>query len=153
MAEIYSRGPVTTGVAGSYLHNYTGGIIFDKKEWRNLHTTHEVSIVGWGTTTKLTDKIITSFDDDDDDDDDKEVMFWIIRNSWGEYWGELGYFRIEMGKNLLGIESKVSWATPKSFTTHNDRPCYEDGSNCRRMMTEFYVDPSVVAEKMLRYKK
>ena len=36
MAEVYARGPVTAGIAGLYLHNYTGGIIRDKKELINL---------------------------------------------------------------------------------------------------------------------
>jgi hypothetical protein len=62
--------------------------------------------------------------------------------------GEMGYFRIIMGKNALGIESEVAWATPGEFTVHN-APCYEDGSNCQvrgegppRMYTMKYMDPS-----------
>ena len=43
--------------------------------------------------------------------------------------GELGYFRVVMGENQLGIEQQCSWATPKSFTEIN-YGCYEDGSNC-----------------------
>ena len=31
--------------------------------------------------------------------------YWIVRNSWGEWWGEGGWFRIERGTNALGIES------------------------------------------------
>lgn len=58
----------------------------------------------------------------------------------------MGYMRLEVGKNLLGIEGEVAWATPGQFTVHNF-PCNEDGSNCvvkRRaaVETQTYVDPS-----------
>jgi len=50
-----------------------------------------------------------------------------------------------MGKNALGIESEVAWATPKSFTIKNF-PCNEDGSNCHLhgegMVAHVYEDPS-----------
>lgn len=56
----------------------------------------------------------------------------------------MGFFRIEMGKNLLGIEGEVAWATPGQFTVHNF-PCSEDGKNCvirDTVTTERYQDPS-----------
>jgi hypothetical protein len=54
----------------------------------------------------------------------------------------MGYFRIEAGKNCLGIESEVVWATPKAFTVNNF-PCDENGDNCQsRVATQFYIDPS-----------
>eukprot|EP00701_Giardia_intestinalis_P001120 XP_001704944.1 Hypothetical protein GL50803_6369 [Giardia lamblia ATCC 50803] len=31
--------------------------------------------------------------------------YWIARNSWGEEWGENGYFKIIRGSNECGIES------------------------------------------------
>jgi hypothetical protein len=52
----------------------------------------------------------------------------------------MGFFRIEMGSNLLGIEKKVAWATPGTFTEANFHPCFEDGSNCGPK-TMKYVDP------------
>jgi len=51
----------------------------------------------------------------------------------------MGYMRLEMGKNLLGIEGEIAFAVPGEFTTTN-YACYEDGSNC--VHTESYVDPS-----------
>ena len=62
-----------------------------------------------------------------------------MRNSWGEYWGEMGFFRIVRGKKALGIEDECSWANPASWTTHN-QGCYEDGSNC--VAAAAYVDPA-----------
>jgi len=47
---------------------------------------HGVVIVGWGfsTTGKL---------------------YWIVRNSWGETWGDKGYAYIRGGTNSFGIET------------------------------------------------
>jgi cathepsin X len=59
----------------------------------------------------------------------------------------MGYMRLEMGKNLLGIEGEIAWATPGSFTVMNF-PCYENGENCVKQQT--YVDPSSDLVKMER---
>lgn len=40
------------------------------------------------------------------------VKFWMGRNSWGEYWGEQGFFRIIRGVNNLAIEDNCSFAIP-----------------------------------------
>ena len=114
MAEIYARGPVKASVNAGPLQTYTGGILYDSPNLRNSTHNHGVSLVGWGF--------------------DGSVQFWIVRNSWGEYWGEMGFFRIELGKNLLGIEGNVAWATPGTFTTIDD-----DG----QWRTHTYIDPSV----------
>lgn len=73
MMEIYARGPVTAGLAGSFLKDYQGGIISDRY-LKDISPTHEVSIIGWGT-------------------EQNREKYWIIRNSWGEYWGEMSFAR------------------------------------------------------------
>lgn len=107
MAEIYARGPITCGIDARPIGQYTGGIVTGPL---NSGTDHVVSIVGWGS--------------------ENGQKHWIVRNSWGQYWGELGYLRVEMGKNALSLEGGCAWAVPGSFTTENI-PCYEDGTNCK----------------------
>ena len=130
--EIYARGPVAATVNANPLTNFMGGEVFDDDTHIGGRSNHVVSITGW-----------------DVDDDGKE--FWHVRNSWGQYWGEQGFFRVVTGKNMLDLESNVGWATPGQYTVHNV-PCMEDGSACggvansgKTMMFkgEDHVDPSV----------
>jgi cathepsin X len=134
-ADCVALSPVAAGVNAEPLVQYEGGIVNDTKIWHML-VNHIVSIVGWST------------------DPATGEQFWIARNSWGQYWGELGYFRIVMGRNALGIESEIAWATPGDFTVHN-YPCNEDASNCGsdgglegrltgtpKMRAASFVDPS-----------
>ena len=124
MAEVYARGPIAAGVNAEPILDYTGGVIPQTKFSKQVN--HIVSITGWGT---------------DMNQPAGQQDYWIVRNSWGEYWGEMGFFRISRGTNNLGIEDNCAWATPGTFTEHNT-PCYEDGTNC--VATTKYVDPSAL---------
>merc|ERR1719453_2560765 len=105
--EIFHRGPNACGVDAVPLLKYQGGIATDE----GSEVDHVISVVGWGT-------------------DPKEGKFWIVRNSWGEYWGEMGYIRVKFGS--LQLEQQCSWATVESFTVDSNQVhCYEDGSNCK----------------------
>jgi len=84
--EILKRGPITCTVHKSMaLINYEEGIIRDSN---NKVLNHEVSVVGWNA-------------------DSKGQEYWIIRNSWGTYWGDYGFANIAFGS--LGIEESCSW--------------------------------------------
>lgn len=126
MTEVFVRGPVAATINASPIVGYKGGVFSD--DTNSQQTNHIVSIVGW-EMDKATGK-----------------KAWIVRNSWGQYWGEMGFMRLEAGKNLLGIEGEVAWATPGTFTIHNF-PCAEDGKNCAihkdgPVATQLYRDPS-----------
>jgi C1A family cysteine protease len=36
------------------------------------------------------------------------INYWSVRNSWGASWGEDGYIRVEMGKDLCGIAQEAT---------------------------------------------
>mmetsp|Transcript_22868 Transcript_22868/g.28054 ORF Transcript_22868/g.28054 Transcript_22868/m.28054 type:complete len:363 (-) Transcript_22868:215-1303(-) len=121
-AEIYVRGPVAATINAEPIVEYSGGVFSDKTA--DKRTNHIVSIVGWGY------------------DEDTGKRHWIVRNSWGHYWGEMGFIKVEMGSNILGLEGEVAWATPGSWTETNF-PCSENGANCRSDGgVKFYKDPS-----------
>ncbi|CAM9158861.1 unnamed protein product [Ectocarpus sp. 12 AP-2014] len=114
MAEVFARGPVACEIDASPLRDYTGGVI-DIPDV-SAETDHIVAIAGWGETRE----------------GDK---FWVVRNSWGEYWGEGGWFRLKRGENQLLLESNCAWAVPGSWTElqphhhhdHPDDPEHPDG--------------------------
>lgn len=105
--EIYEHGPISCGVNADAILNYTGGVIDSPHTSRT--TDHAISIVGWGKKGNQS--------------------YWIVRNSWGEYWGEMGFFRVVLGQNQLGLETDCSWATVRRYTDTN-KPCDEGGENC-----------------------
>jgi TolA-binding protein len=92
-------GPVSSSVAATPTFiAYTGGVF---EESNATNTNHAVMIVGW---------------------DDKRGA-WLVRNSWGTWWGEDGYIWVKYGSNRIG--ANAVWAlteaeAPKT-TTFNRR--------------------------------
>ena len=45
-------------------------------------------------------------------DEQSGEKYWIVKNSWGQDWGESGFFRIRRGTDEVGIESIAVEADP-----------------------------------------
>lgn len=82
--EIYANGPVETGfTVYNDFFNYAGGIY--QHQSKIVAGGHAVKIIGWGV--------------------ENGVKYWICANSWGDKWGEQGFFRIVEGDS--GIDEAV----------------------------------------------
>ena len=88
--DIYLHGPIESGFyVYSDFKDYKSGI-YQRGKHTQLLGGHAVKIVGWGK--------------------EGDTEYWLVANSWGEEWGEKGYFRIAFGE--CGIENVIS-GTPK----------------------------------------
>ena len=97
-AEIFARGPIACYLNADPIHAWGFGphkkeIFSGCPDCDSIN--HLISVVGWGH------------------DATSKMDYWVVRNSWGEYWGDLGYFRLKMGDNQLGMEeTSCDWAVP-----------------------------------------
>ena len=104
LTAVATKGPIAVSVAADAWSFYDSGIYNG-----NCGTTinHAVTAVGYGT-------------------DPKHGNYWIIRNSWGESWGESGHIRIAREKSAADVKCGV-----------DKHP--EQGSGCKGGPTEITV--------------
>ena len=97
MTELVNNGPIIASMlASDDFYLYKGGIYRSTgvKDHSNPMepVNHTVLIVGYG--------------------EQGGVEYWLAQNSWGEDWGEEGYFRIVRGTDEANIESSAFTAMP-----------------------------------------
>ena len=46
--------------------------------------------------------------------------YWIVRNSWGTFWGEMGFFKLQRGVNALQIEAGDCWYAVPTWQDEQD---------------------------------
>lgn len=90
METVLNEHPISVVVNGAndIWKNYKSGVISDLSCFDGV-LNHAVSIVGYNRST--------------------DPPYWIVRNSWGQSWGENGYIRILMGDDICGIAEDASF--------------------------------------------
>ncbi|CAJ0929632.1 unnamed protein product, partial [Mesorhabditis belari] len=121
-AEIQARGPIACAIGATkkFEFEYTKGVYFEES---NLESNHIVTVSGWGR------------------EDGNE--YWIVRNSWGDAWGETGWFRLVTSAFKNGSNSsKTGWKEnlPKTAVLE----IYKDESLCN-------LKTSIVLEEIAEY--
>jgi len=71
---VATLGPISVSVDASKWNMYAGGI-FDDCNKTNPDINHAVQLVGYGA--------------------ENGTKYWLVRNSWGAFWGEDGYIRLK----------------------------------------------------------
>jgi cathepsin L len=75
MNTVALEGPIAVAVDASHWSFYGGGIFDSCPISKNIDIDHLVQLVGYGV--------------------DAGTPYWLVRNSWGESWGERGYIRLK----------------------------------------------------------
>ncbi|XP_047321535.1 cysteine protease RD19A-like [Impatiens glandulifera] len=92
-ANLVKNGPLAVAINAVYMQTYIGGVSCPYICSKRLD--HGVLLVGYGSSGYAPIRM-------------KEKPYWIIKNSWGENWGEGGYYKICRGRNVCGVDSLVS---------------------------------------------
>ena len=111
-STLYTIGPLSVGVdANTDWQLYQSGIYNpteDQCSSSPYDQDHGVIVVGYGSENGLD--------------------YWIIRNSWGEDWGENGYMRLARGSNVCGVANSVIYPILKKTATENQ--CLNSHPEC-----------------------
>ena len=93
---LYQTGPLGVVMNGSPLVSYVSGVIdVPSSECPASGVNVCLLLVGYGV------------------DSTSGKPYWLVQNSWGEEWGESGYFRVRRGNSSCGINSYVITARIK----------------------------------------
>jgi len=86
---VYENGPLAVAINATPLQFYFWGVFDPWFTWicDPASLNHGVLIVGYGNNGSKD--------------------YWIVKNSWGSWWGESGYFRIVKGTGACGINTYV----------------------------------------------
>jgi cathepsin X len=97
MTELKKGGPLacSIGATKKFEYEYVSGVYSEKSV---LEPNHIVSLTGWGV------------------EESTGTEYWIVRNSWGEAWGEMGWYRV--------VTSLFNNGTGSDYNMNIEKDCY-----------------------------
>ncbi|KAL7002664.1 Cysteine protease rd19a [Sarracenia purpurea var. burkii] len=101
-ANLVKNGPLAVAINAVFMQTYIGGVSCPYICSKRLD--HGVLLVGYGSAAYAPIRM-------------KEKPYWTIKNSWGEKWGENGFYKICRGRNICGVDSLVSTVAAASVHT------------------------------------
>lgn len=82
--------PLSVSVATRFpFYYYTSGVV--DSDLCGVYTDHAVLVTGWGN------------------DSTTGLDYWMVKNSWGETWGESGYIKLAIKENGPGVCNVQRW--------------------------------------------
>jgi cathepsin F len=97
LAQI-QESPMSVCVDATLWQTYTGGVITSSSGC-GTSIDHAVQATGYNA----------------------EGNYWIVRNSWGESWGESGFVWVEYGANVCGITDQATIVTVEQVMKNSDK--------------------------------
>ncbi|KAL6865160.1 hypothetical protein ACP4OV_016311 [Aristida adscensionis] len=89
LAAAVAKQPVAVGIDSTTFRFYHGGVM-SGLGCSTDDLNHAMVLVGYGSTDG--------------------AKHWLLKNNWGEHWGEQGYMRLERGTNACGVAKMPTYA-------------------------------------------
>jgi len=107
MEHIANVGPLAIASDATRWQLYGHGVFSGCDYQENINLNHAIQLVGYGTDEELGD-------------------YWLVRNSWGDFWGENGYIRMQReSEPVCGMDS-----TPMQGTACQEGPGSDSQEVC-----------------------
>ena len=84
-----------------------GDVTMEKRGYNFHNWNHTVMLVGWGVDKETGEK------------------YWIVRNSYGPFWGDKGDFKLKRGTNDFGMEANQMAFEPILCSHESKETCIE----------------------------
>ncbi|GLC58162.1 hypothetical protein PLESTB_001325500 [Pleodorina starrii] len=122
MLQALNVGPILVGITVDDNFMRYGGGVFTSTDCGGI-VNHAVLVVGAGV------------------DKDTGLPFWLIRNSWGAWWGENGYIRIRRGASGPGMcnLATYAWQAISADVPGSSPPAPPDNNGCTGPTTYTYT--------------